>query len=103
MKTFFRVFGYAKKLRLFVPQYIVFVLLSVIFSAFNVALLIPLLNVLFKLTPDTVFAEPASFEFSIDYVTNYFNYYFFIHHKTPWRGAGTCFRMPDSTGICVTH
>ncbi|TRX59015.1 ABC transporter ATP-binding protein [Fulvivirga sp. M361] len=76
MKTFFRVFGYAKKLRLFVPQYVAFVLLSVIFSAFNVALLIPLLNVLFKLTPDTVFAEPAGFEFSIDYVTNYFNYYF---------------------------
>ncbi len=76
MQTFFRIFGYARKLRIFVPQYIVFIILSVIFSAFNLAMLIPLLNVLFKLTPDVVFEKPTEFEISTEYISNYFNYHF---------------------------
>ncbi|MEM9858636.1 MAG: ABC transporter ATP-binding protein [Bacteroidota bacterium] len=76
MKTFFRIFGYARNLTFYVPQYVIFILLSVIFSVFNLAMLIPLLNVLFKLTPDVVYEAPGSFTFSTDYLIDYFNYYF---------------------------
>ncbi len=76
MKTFFRVFGYAKKLKIFLPQYIIFVLLSVTFSVFNLALLIPLLNVLFKQEPAQVYTKPEHFEFSTGYLIDSFNYHF---------------------------
>ena len=76
MQTFFRIFGYARRLNILVPQYVIFIILSVIFSAFNLAMLIPLLNVLFKLTPDKVFEKPTGFEISLDYLGDYFNYYF---------------------------
>lgn len=76
MKTFFRVFGYARKLKIFLPQYISFVLLSVIFSVFNLAMLIPLLNVLFQKTPNVVFEKPEEFEFSTSYLLDYFQYHF---------------------------
>ncbi|MEM7110122.1 MAG: ABC transporter ATP-binding protein [Bacteroidota bacterium] len=76
MKTFFRIFSYARNLNFYVPQYIIFVFLSVIFSVFNLVMLIPLLNVLFKLTPDVVYEKPLEFEFTTDYASDYFNYYF---------------------------
>ena len=76
MQTFFRIFGYARQLKIFVPQYVIFIVLSVVFSAFNLAMLIPLLNVLFKLTPDTVFEKPTEFEVSTEYLSDYFNYHF---------------------------
>lgn len=76
MKTFFRIFSYAKRLRTLLPQYIAFVLLSVTFSVFNLALLIPLLQVLFKQKSAEVIEKPAEFELSISYLTDNFNYQF---------------------------
>ncbi|MEM1406522.1 MAG: ABC transporter ATP-binding protein [Bacteroidota bacterium] len=76
MKTFFRIFSYARNLSLYIPQYVIFILLSVIFSVFNLAMLIPLLNVLFKLTSDEAYEKPEEFELSTDYISDYFNYYF---------------------------
>ncbi|MEQ9165957.1 MAG: ABC transporter ATP-binding protein [Fulvivirga sp.] len=76
MKIFFRIFGYAKKLRLFLPQYITFVLLGSVFSVFNLALIGPLLSVLFKEETDETFVKPESFELSISYIKDMFNYQF---------------------------
>lgn len=77
MKIFLRIFGYAKKLRLFLPQYIIFVILGSVFSVFNLALIGPLLSVLFKEETDQVFVKPESFELSISYIKDMFNYQFF--------------------------
>lgn len=76
MKSFLRAFGYARKLNFFVPQYVIFVTLSVIFSAFNLALLIPLLDVLFETEEAKVIENPGGFDWSIDYLKDYFGYYF---------------------------
>lgn len=76
MKTFFRIFGYARRLKVLVPQYVTFVILSVTFSVFNLALLIPLLNVLFKQETNEVYERPESFEFSTSYLADSFNYQF---------------------------
>lgn len=76
MKSFLRAFSYAKKLNIFVPQYVIFVTLSVVFSAFNLALLIPLLDVLFETEKAKVIEHPGVFDWSLDYITGYFGYYF---------------------------
>lgn len=76
METFLRAFGYAKKLNVFVPQYVVYVLLSVVFGAFNLALLIPLLDVLFGTDEAKVIEAPGEFAFTLGYVKDSFSYYF---------------------------
>ena len=47
MNTFFRLLSYSKPYSRFLPEYLVFALLAVVFGVFNFSLLIPLLNVLF--------------------------------------------------------
>ena len=47
MKNYFRVFGYGKHLKVYIPIFILLTILGVVFSAFNFALMIPLLDVLF--------------------------------------------------------
>lgn len=80
MKTFFRIFKYAERLSFFLPQYIIFTLLAVIFSAFNLALLIPLMRVLFGQLDETLenaTATPPDFSLDlIDWLTESFQYHF---------------------------
>lgn len=76
MKTFFRVFNYGRKLGAFVPQYVIFILLAVIFSAVNFTLLIPLLSILFETGEVKEVMHPGAFELSKDYVVDYFYYIF---------------------------
>lgn len=76
MKTFFRVFKYGRELGKFLPQYVVYILLAVVFSAINFTLLIPLLSVLFDTAETKVMPHPGEFELSKDYFVDYFYYTF---------------------------
>ena len=76
MKTFFRVFKYGRNLGAFLPQYVIYILLAVVFSAINFTLLIPLLSVLFDTADAQVVNDPGEFEFTKDYVIDYFYYTF---------------------------
>ncbi len=77
MKTFFRVFTYAKNLGVRVPMYAFFVLLGVVFSAVNITLLIPLLEILFLKSSNLEVAPlPEEFSPTIDYFTGVFDHYF---------------------------
>ena len=76
MKTFLRVFEYGRNLRAYTPQYVVYVLLSVLFSAINFTLLIPLLSVLFDTENAREISDPGPFRLSSDYVIDYFYFYF---------------------------
>ena len=58
------------------PQYAIFTILSVTFSVFNLALLVPLLDVLFKQDTKKVFEQPENFEFSTSWLIDQFNYQF---------------------------
>jgi subfamily B ATP-binding cassette protein MsbA len=74
MKTFWRLLAFAKPYRNFVPEYMVYAILAVIFGVFNFSLLIPLLNVLFgtvKLPEVLVTPNP---ELSAKYAIELFNY-----------------------------
>ena len=76
MKTFFRVFGFAPNAGMRFLLYGVYMLLGVIFSAFNLALLMPLLKVLFRSEDAQQIVPPGDFSFSIDHLVDTFNYQF---------------------------
>ena len=79
MNTYLRILSFARPYQRYLPQYLAFAILSIVFGLINFTLLIPLFNVLF----DQVDAEQASqgsvlpdFSLSIDYLISVFNYYF---------------------------
>ena len=74
MKTFFRVFGFAPNAGMRFLLYGVYMLLGVIFSAFNLALLMPLLKVLFRSEDAQQIVPPGDFSFCIDHLVDTFNY-----------------------------
>jgi len=80
MNTYFRILSYAKPWRRFVPGYLIFSLLAVLFGAMNMALLIPLQNVIFDQKSAeqlSQFTSQPEFAFSQDYVIGSFNHYMF--------------------------
>lgn len=79
MNTYLRILSYAKPLGKNLPLYLAFTLISVVFGAVNLVLLIPLLKILFdEITPEFIekFSQFPEFEVSLDYATHLFNYYF---------------------------
>lgn len=85
MKTYLRILGFAKPLGQYVPQYIVYTLLSIIFGIINLTLVKPLFDVIFEQVGPEKLAEYStkpSFELSVDgfngffdYLVHLFNYY----------------------------
>jgi len=79
MKTFFRLLGYSDSLIGFLIPYLITSILASVFGLLNFALIIPLLNVLFRQTselndPETLVLP--EFSFSIDYGIDLFHYQF---------------------------
>lgn len=89
MKTYLRILSYARGLGWYIPQYVVVALLYAVFSVVNIALLAPMIEVLFNqnaAAPEaTVLPE---FTFSANYFIDLFNYYFnsYIVNKGPMAG-----------------
>ncbi len=84
MKTFKRLLRFVQPLRHYLPEYIIYTIIGVLFGVINFTMLIPMLQIMFdqKDTVEPVVALPA-FSFSIDYFTDVFKYYFlrFISEK----------------------
>lgn len=78
MKIYFRILRYAPNLIPRLVQFFIYSVLGIIFSVANIALVVPMLDVLFR-NPDrnllTVPAKPE-FSFSLNYVLDSFNYHF---------------------------
>src|ERR1700712_573897 len=74
MKTYFRLLSFAKPIEKFAIPYIIFTILTVIFSTLNLALLAPLLNTIFfgKDIPDII-TKPTGFD-----PKHYFDYYSYL-------------------------
>lgn len=77
MKIYIRILGYARGLSRRMTKFFVFAVFGVIFSAGYLALIMPMLKVLFdpdvhEITPP----EPAEFSFTISYARDFFNYHF---------------------------
>lgn len=83
MKTYLRILSFAKPLGWFVPQYIVFALLSIVFSLTQLTLLKPLFEVIFEqIDPEKLaeYSEKPGFELNLNYINDIFNY-----HLTTWK------------------
>jgi ATP-binding cassette, subfamily B, bacterial MsbA len=78
MKTYWRIISFAKPFGAFVPQYILFVLLSIAFSITSLSLLAPLLNTIFDIGSEKIkrVSELPAFSFDIEYLKTAFNFYF---------------------------
>src|SRR5690606_13512973 len=78
MKTYLRILGFAKPLGKYVPQYIIFTLLSIIFGIANLTLIKPLFDVIFEQVRSekiTEYSNKPDFSLSIEYFNGLFNYY----------------------------
>lgn len=79
MHTYFRILSYAKPFRRFIPIYIIYTLLAIIFGLLNFTLLKPLFDVIFEQAgPVQDFSSLTKPEFAltIDYFLSLFNYFF---------------------------
>ncbi|HRI79368.1 MAG TPA: ABC transporter ATP-binding protein [Cyclobacteriaceae bacterium] len=77
MKTFLRILSYANKLQSRLVLFFVYSILGIIFGAFNIVLVIPMLKVLFKQGTGVVEVPVIpGFSFSSQYIIDVFNHYF---------------------------
>ncbi|WP_026235988.1 ABC transporter ATP-binding protein [Echinicola pacifica] len=79
MNTYLRILSYAKPYRRYMPAYIMYALLAIIFGLINFTLLKPLFDVIFEqVDPAELqqYANKPDFAVSIRYIMHLFNYYF---------------------------
>lgn len=76
MKTFFRILSYAPNLNSRLILFFLFSVIGIIFGAFNILLVMPLLNTLFEQTNVKEIPPLPEFSLSTDYITGLFSHYF---------------------------
>lgn len=78
MKTYFRILRYASGIIPRTIKFLIFSFMGIVFSVFNFALMIPILDSLFNYKPGEAVVPPKpEFDFSKDFVTGTFDHYFF--------------------------
>lgn len=77
MKKILRLLSFAKPLRHYIPEYIIYTLLGILFGLLNFTMLIPILRILFgQDTMSNVPLQQPTFELSLNYFTNLFTFWF---------------------------
>jgi subfamily B ATP-binding cassette protein MsbA len=78
MRLYLRILRYAPGLLQRLIQFVVFSVLGIIFSVVNIALVIPMLNMIFgyQRDPSSIISKKPVFTISLDYFLDTFNYYF---------------------------
>ena len=77
MRIFLRIISYARNISQKLALFFLFSILGIIFGAFNIVLVMPMLKVLFKQgTTAAVVPDLPSFTLSADYVITVFNHFF---------------------------
>lgn len=76
MKTFLRILNYTPKIKSRLVLFFLFSILGIIFGAFNIVLVIPMLQVLFSRNINDPVPVLPDFSLSSDYVVGVFNHYF---------------------------
>lgn len=77
MNTYLRILSYARGLGWYIPQYVITVILYAIFSVVNIALLAPMIDVLFnQVETDKLITTAPEVSYSVTYLIELFNYYF---------------------------
>lgn len=85
MNTYLRILSYARPYGKFVPIYVVYTILAIVFGLMNFTLLKPLFDVIFEQVDPaglTQYQIKPEFTFSISYLTHLFNHYFLMISDT---------------------
>ncbi len=77
MEVYLRVFRYASRLPSKVAQFFLFSVTGILFSTVNIAMMIPLLDILFNQVGETANLPKPEWSLSINYLLSVFNYYFY--------------------------
>jgi len=83
-ETIKRTLTYAGKLYHYIPEYLIFTILGIILGLVNIALLIPVLDVLFETSKINVATPKPAYSFSLNYVIDAFNYW--LQHTIATKG-----------------
>jgi subfamily B ATP-binding cassette protein MsbA len=75
MRILRRLVPYAKPLHHFIPEYVIYTFLGIIFGLANFALLVPILDLLFNQNPAQPITTLPEFSFTLDYFKSTFYYY----------------------------
>lgn len=91
MNTYLRILSYARPLRRYLPQYLLFTLLGIVFGLINFTLLKPLFDVIFQqmdVAELEAFRVNPEFSLSLKYLEHQF-YYYFISFSDAYGKIGT--------------
>ncbi len=100
MKTYLRILSFARPLGGYIPQYLIFTLLGIVFGLINLTLLKPLFDVIFQQLQESelnAYRQIPEFGFSIEYFKHWF-YYYFITITDQYGKLGTLFYI---SGVIV--
>ncbi len=76
MKLFRRILSFANRLNIRLPLFFFYSTLGIIFGAFNIALVIPMLQVLFSESATTMVPPIPEISFSTDFIIGVFDHYY---------------------------
>jgi len=77
MKTFLKLLRFSKPYHHYVPEYIVYITLFILFNLLNIAMVMPLLDALFGTQSVEPITNAPRFSLSLEYFKNIFNYYLY--------------------------
>lgn len=102
MKTFKRLLRFATPLHHYLPEYVVYTFIGIIFGMVNFAMLIPLLTVIFNQVGEVPQALPEPhFTFSINYFIDLFNYYFYNFIRASGSKQSALYFVCAVIGVCI--
>ncbi|HEY9260385.1 ABC transporter ATP-binding protein [Chitinophaga sp.] len=102
MKTFKRLLRFATPLHHYLPEYVIYTLIGIIFGMVNFAMLIPLLTVIFNQVDEVPKVVTAPhFAFSINYFIDLFYYYFYDFIKVSGSKLSALYFVCVVIGVCV--
>lgn len=85
MNTYLRILSYSKPYGKFVPIYVIYTILAIVFGLMNFTLLKPLFDVIFEQVDPAGLAQyhiKPDFSMSASYITHLFNHYFLMISET---------------------
>ncbi len=100
MKTFLRLLTFSKPYYHYVPEYLIYILLFIIFGLLNFTFLIPLLDVLFNNKIVQITVVP-SFSMSVNFFKDYFYYNIYRYTQTPGGKFNVLIYVCTILFICV--
>lgn len=94
MKTFLRLLQFSRPYHHYIPEYIIYITLFILFSLLNIGMVMPLLDVIFSTGEYKIVEQLPAFHFSVNYFKDVFYYY--MHQAILTKG-----KLGVLTYVCV--